>query len=68
MQWMTTRKELVAAKKLAREKHLEALTERLAILMENPERFADSIAALRERIRLLQGKPKTFSDSEAGGL
>ena len=32
----TSRRELVAAKNLAREKHIEALTERLAILMENP--------------------------------
>ena len=65
---MTSRKELVAAKNLARKNHLEALSERLAILMENPEKFADSIAALRERIRSLQERPKTFSDSEAGKL
>ena len=31
---MTSRRELVAAKNAAREKHIEALTERLAILME----------------------------------
>ena len=65
---MTSRRELVAAKNAAREKHIEALTERLAILMENPERFIDSIAAVKERIRSLQGKPKTFSDSEADQL
>ena len=67
-QGMNSRHELVVAKNGAREHHLKLLNERLAIYMNDPERFAESIALIRERIRALQDKEQAFSDSERGSL
>jgi len=61
---MTSRRELVAAKNRARRQHIELLTERLAIYLIDPVRFAEAIAVLRERIRSLEHDAQTFEEPE----